>query len=232
MSVFIRTGPAALTFVFTSVLWAGIPEPDVRLHGRLALAGQPVLAGSNVSLVAELADTQSEIGRFLFNDIDLNDCNRNGRPDERDIANGAPDMDGDGIIDECNRYVLRLRMEASVSGETDNPLAARIGDRVFLYALNEDQNICVGGVDPGADCLLDSDCPGDGTTDAGVCAPAKTMMARFAVTETGVIRELNLGTCRDGSVSNLAVASSRLHVKTASSGSADGSSWADALGGL
>ncbi len=232
MSVCIRTVTVALTAALTAPSWAGIPEPDVRLHGRVRLDGQPVVAGNQIALVAQHADSGNEVGRFDFGAIDLNDCNQNGLPDAREIAEGASDVDQDGILDECNHYVLRMKMEASVLDEPDNAHAARVGNTVNIYALNDQQKTCVTGPNDAAACQTDADCAGPTPEESGMCTPAKTLMAVTVITETGQIRELNLGTCRDGTVSNLAVITSRLHVDTLPAGAADGSNWSNAMGGL
>ena len=232
MSVCLRTVVVVVLSAGIGAAWAGVPEPDVRLHGLLKLDGQPVVAGRNVALVAELASTGAEIGRFQFNDVDLTDCNRNGTPDEEEIAEGAPDVDGDGILDECNHYVLRMRMEAAVAGESNDPRAARVGERVKVSAINDDAKTCVGGDQAGAGCQNDTDCLGSEGGSNGVCTASKTLMAEMDIIETGVLHALDLGYCdfnQDG-VGDLVF--SRLYVRSGSSGTTDGSSWATALADL
>ena len=55
------------------------------------------------------------------------DCNRNGIPDECDIADGSSkDLDGNGIPDECDRPVFH-RGDPNGGGETD------LSDAIYIF---------------------------------------------------------------------------------------------------
>lgn len=172
-----RTKIAAVVLAAsTTVVHAGVPEPDYVLFGSLALDDTLVKAGRNVAVIARVGGPAGRVvGRFLYGTINLEDCNNNAIPDGCEINCGegacqdwptcgtAADADDDGIIDTCNRYVLRIRMETAASGEPLGSDAAQAGDSISLFvadgdgalACSNDGNPCTSGEDclPGGECL-------------------------------------------------------------------------------
>ncbi len=85
------------------------------LNDGSGLFGAPftAVAGSAISLATMDVDADGDedfagapgTSRFVW--VALNDstvdCNRNGLPDDCDLAAGRPDSDGDGLLDECER---------------------------------------------------------------------------------------------------------------------------------
>lgn len=223
---------SCVSMLVAVVAQAGIPEPDVILHGQLSIDGVQVVPGRKVQLVARVDGQTELVAVHDYGAINLNDCNINGLSDNCDLdcgESGGPcdfagcgtgvDLNGDGILDECNRYRLRLRIEHSIAGEPDDPNSAHIGDVVEILAIDADNLSCSGGDNGGETCTGDSDCPG------GTCSlPRETLLARMHIGDAGAIFELDLGSC------GTAVMSSRVYVDADAKGGGDGTRWADAYG--
>jgi hypothetical protein len=139
-----------------SIAWGGIPEPDAILYGSARIQGVDVQRNHPVSVIARLADPGGAEWTYRFDDALPNDCNRNGIPDVCDLDCECPctpnpqagiscpppgcgmskDVNPqDGIPDECpgDNFVLRIRLEHLLPGETQSPDVALIGQTLDIY---------------------------------------------------------------------------------------------------
>ena len=104
---------------------AGIEEPDVIVHGQLIMEGGQIGPGRNIKLVARVEGRTELVAEHDYGAISETDCNLNGITDDRDL-------------DECSRYILRLRIEHSLwPEEPDDVNSAHVGDAVEIIALAE-----------------------------------------------------------------------------------------------
>ncbi len=74
------------------------------------LPGSPPTGGELNKAVGIMQQHQTDwnvgtLGRGTMNNTLFTDCNCNGVPDSTDIANGEPDMDGNGVPDVCESIV-------------------------------------------------------------------------------------------------------------------------------
>ena len=84
---------------------AGIPEPPVVLYGQVLLDGQQVHGGDDVTVLARVVEAAHPIGSYRLGD------------------NAAA---GDN-------YVLELRIESPLDGQTQSADAARVGQTAILF---------------------------------------------------------------------------------------------------
>lgn len=138
----------------------GIPEPDAVLYGPAAIGGILITQADPVAVIARLTNVPEPVGIYRFGEpppsncvggTPSNDCNQNCIEDACDISCEAPgcsnvvgcgsskdvhpSASGDGLPDECpgDNYVLRIRLEHVLPGETQSPNAARIGQTANIY---------------------------------------------------------------------------------------------------
>lgn len=81
------------------------PLPDVVLYGSVTLDGRTVRADDDVTLIARVDGVAEPVGSYHMGDIP-----------------GAGD-----------HYVLRLRLESQVEGESQSDNAARVGQTVHIF---------------------------------------------------------------------------------------------------
>lgn len=103
-----RVGTAlALSLVLTVVTvgLAGVPQPDAIFYGSVTINSRVMTASDNVSVIGRVPGISQPVGRYRM---------------------GEGGTAGDN-------YVLRVRLEASVSGSPRSPNAARLGQSLRLY---------------------------------------------------------------------------------------------------
>lgn len=86
-------------------VFAGIPQPDVIMFGNIIINGTPVLEQDNVTVIARVDGVAQPVGRF-----------RMGQ------SAGAGD-----------HYVLRIRLQASVSGSPVDNNASQVGQSAQIF---------------------------------------------------------------------------------------------------
>ena len=103
-SATIALGPL-IAITFARMASAGIPEPPAVLHGQVFLDGQQVQSADDVTIVARSSDVALPIGTYHMGD------------------NAAA---GDN-------YVLKLRIESLIDGQTQSDNAALVGQTADLF---------------------------------------------------------------------------------------------------
>lgn len=92
--------------VLATALQAGIPEPDMTLFGEVIVAGRPMGARNNVSIIARVSgDPDSLVGACRIGDSPV-----------------AGDY-----------YVLRIRLESLADGSAQSSNAALVGQTVNIF---------------------------------------------------------------------------------------------------
>ena len=103
-----RAGAAlALSIAATvaSVGLAGVPQPDAIFYGTVTINGQVITAADNVTVIGRVSGGPEPVGRYRM---------------------GEGGTAGDN-------YVLRVRLEAPVSGSPQNPNAARLEQELQFF---------------------------------------------------------------------------------------------------
>lgn len=103
-----RVGTAlALSLVLTVVTvgLAGVPQPDAIFYGSVTINGRVMTASDNVSVIGRVPGISQPVGRYRM---------------------GEGGTAGDN-------YVLRVRLEAPVTGSPQSPNAARLEQGLLLY---------------------------------------------------------------------------------------------------
>jgi hypothetical protein len=89
----------------TLVVFAGIPEPDAILYGRVWVDGNPIGATDDVTVIARVDEAPDPVGTYHMGD----------NPAAGDL------------------YVLRLRLESVADGSTQSANAALIGQTARIF---------------------------------------------------------------------------------------------------
>lgn len=99
--------PLALVsvLVLATVGLAGVPQPDAICYGSLTINGRLITASDDVSVIGRVPGVPQPVGRYRM---------------------------GDGATAGDN-YVLRVRIEAPVTGSPQSPNAALLGQRLSVY---------------------------------------------------------------------------------------------------
>lgn len=94
-----------IAVVLTRMASAGIPEPPAVLHGQVVLDGQQVHDSDDVTILARSSDVSLPIGTYRMGDI---------------AAAG-------------DNYVLKIRIESLMDGQTQSDNAALVGQTADLF---------------------------------------------------------------------------------------------------
>ena len=145
----VRTALALfLVLTVVTVGLAGVPQPDAIFYGSVTINGRVMTASDNVSVIGRVSGVSQPVGRYRM---------------------------GEGGT-AGNNYVLRVRLEAPVTGSPQSPNAARLEQSLLLFVKQgSNPEVLAAGVPltaPGMLQLLDlsisvlpANCVADGVVD-------------------------------------------------------------------